>query len=457
MYDPTRLAALVAVAEAGSITRAAARLGYTAPALSQQLAKLEREAGATLLVRHHRGARLTAAGELLAGRARRVLDELDQARHELARLAGLSGGRLRVGTFTTAGIHLLPPVLSAFRRAHPEVELAVADYEPPAGIAAVVAGEVDLALTHAYEPAAAGPPPTGVLVEPLLVEELVLVTSVGHRLSEGTGRLPVGELAGRPLISSAPTHPPRRGVENALAEAGATPAVVCESPGYALVCALVSAGLGVAVVPEMVASMAGAPLSVRRLERRRSAGPSRSCTGATGRPRPPRRCSRCCAADSAGEHGPGDEPALGGLTRPWRISPRVPTGPAPAPRSALDRDDPGEGDPDRLAALGGRGHLEPPAALLGQRPDDDHAPAVVLPYGGGQPLGPAGVTVRDAEIQLLVAFEAQVHGEGGRLAERVLDGVGGQLRDDQPDDVGELGVLGEAPLGQSPGHMSAGR
>ncbi|MFE9458708.1 LysR family transcriptional regulator [Streptomyces californicus] len=266
MYDPTRLAALVAVAEAGSITRAAARLGYTPPALSQQLAKLEREAGAALLVRHHRGARLTAAGELLAGRARRVLDELDQARHELARLAGLSGGRLRVGTFTTAGIHLLPPVLSAFRRAHPEVDLAVADHEPPGGIAAVAAGEVDLALTHAYEPGGVGPPPAGVVVEPLLVEELVLVTSAGHRLAEGTGRLPVGELAGRPLISSAPAHPPRRGVELALAAAGATPAVVCESPGYALVCALVSAGLGVAVVPEMVASMAPAPLSVRRLE-----------------------------------------------------------------------------------------------------------------------------------------------------------------------------------------------
>ncbi|MFI8436917.1 LysR family transcriptional regulator [Streptomyces sp. NPDC079020] len=266
MYDPTRLAALVAVAEAGSITRAAARLGYTAPALSQQLAKLEREAGAALLVRHHRGARLTAAGELLAGRARRVLDELDQARHELAQLAGLSGGRLRVGTFTTAGIHLLPPVLSAFRRAHPDVELAVTDYEPPGGVTAVAAGEVDLALTHAYEPAAAGPLPMGVVVEPLLVEELVLVTAVGHRLAEGTGRLPVTELAGRPLISSAPTHPPRRGVESALAEAGATPAVVCESPGYALVCALVSAGIGVAVVPEMVAAMSPTPLAVRPLD-----------------------------------------------------------------------------------------------------------------------------------------------------------------------------------------------
>ncbi|MEW1613777.1 MULTISPECIES: LysR family transcriptional regulator [unclassified Streptomyces] len=266
MYDPTRLAALVAVAETGSITRAAAHLGYTAPALSQQLAKLEREAGAALLVRHHRGARLTAAGELLAGRARRVLDELDQARHELAQLAGLSGGRLRVGTFTTAGVHLLPPVLSAFRRAHPDVELAVTEYEPPGGIAAVTAGEVDLALTHTYEPAVAEPPPPGVVLEPLLVEELVLATAVGHRLSEGSGRLPVAELAGRPLISSAPAHPPRRGVESALAAAGAAPAVVCESPGYALVCALVSAGLGVAVVPEMVASLSSTPLAVRRLE-----------------------------------------------------------------------------------------------------------------------------------------------------------------------------------------------
>ncbi|ORT60883.1 LysR family transcriptional regulator [Streptomyces sp. CB03238] len=265
MYDPVRLAALVAVAEAGSITRAAGRLGYTPPALSQQLAKLEREAGAPLLVRHHRGARLTAAGEVLVARARRVLDEMERARHELALLSGLTGGRLRVGTFTTVGIHLLPPVLSAFRRAHPDVELAVTEYEPPRGVAAVAAGQVDLALTHAYEPAGAEPLPTGVFLEPLLVEELVLVTAPGHVLAEGSGRLPVAELSDQPLISSAPAHPPRRGVEGALREAGARPAVVCESPGYALVCALVSAGLGVAVVPEMVAAMDPAPLGVRPL------------------------------------------------------------------------------------------------------------------------------------------------------------------------------------------------
>ncbi|MBM7169233.1 LysR family transcriptional regulator [Streptomyces sp. G44] len=266
MYDPTRLAALVAVSEAGSITRAAERLGYTVPALSQQLAKLEREAGAALLVRHHRGARLTGAGELLVGHARRVLDEMERARHELARLAGLSGGRLRLGTFQTAGIHLLPPVLSAFRRAHPEVGLTVTDHEPPSGVAAVAAGEVDLALTHAYEPADPVPLPASVSAEPVLVEELVLVAQPGHALTSGTSRLPLTELAGQPVISMAPDHPPRQAVERALAEAGATPSVVVDTPGYALVCALVSAGLGVAVVPELVARTASTPVGMRLLD-----------------------------------------------------------------------------------------------------------------------------------------------------------------------------------------------
>jgi DNA-binding transcriptional LysR family regulator len=266
MYDPTRLAALVAVAEAGSITRAAERLGYTTPALSQQLAKLERETGTALLVRHHRGARLTGAGELLVARARRVLDEMDQARHELARLTGLSGGTLRLGTFQTAGIHLLPPVLSAFHRAHPDVELTVADYEPPDGIAAVAAGDVDLALTHSYEPAEVVPLPAAVAEEPVLVEELVLVTAPGHVLTSGSSRLPLTELAGQQLISMAPDHPARQGVEAALARAGATPSVLVATPGYTLVCALVSAGLGVAVVPEMVARTAATPVGMRPLE-----------------------------------------------------------------------------------------------------------------------------------------------------------------------------------------------
>ncbi|MDX3073899.1 LysR family transcriptional regulator [Streptomyces sp. MI02-7b] len=265
MFDSTRLAGLVAVAEAGSITRAAARLGYTAPALSQQLAKLEREAGAELLVRTHRGARLTAAGEVLVAHARRALDEMDRARLELSQLRGLSGGRLRIGTFTTAGIHLLPPVLTAFRREHPEVELRVAEYEPPAGVAAVAAGDADLALTHVYEGGPDPAPPPGVTVEPLLVEDLVLVTSPGHALAAAPGPMRWAELAGQPLVSSAPDYPNRQAMEAALRAAGVRPVVVCETPAYVTVCALVSAGLGMGLVPRMMAESSVVPLGVRAL------------------------------------------------------------------------------------------------------------------------------------------------------------------------------------------------
>jgi DNA-binding transcriptional LysR family regulator len=73
------------------------------------------------------------------------------------------------------------------------------------------------------------------------------------------------ELAGQPLISMAPEHPSRQGVEAALARAGASPSVLVSTPGYALVCALVSAGLGVGVVPEMVARTSVTPVGMRPL------------------------------------------------------------------------------------------------------------------------------------------------------------------------------------------------
>ncbi|WP_432867634.1 LysR family transcriptional regulator [Microbispora rosea] len=266
MHDVTRLAALVAVAEAGSITRAAARLGYTPPALSQQIAKLEREAGAALVIRHRRGATLTAAGELLVEHARRVLDELERARHGLAALAGLSGGHITVGTFTTAGIHLLPPVLAAFRRAHPAVEVNVREYEPPSGLPAVASGEADLVLTHTYEHQPAPALPSGVAVEALLVEELVLVAAPGHALTDPAEPLPWPELAGRPLISGSRGLANREALEALFRREGLAPPVVAyETGNYGMSCALASGGMGLALVPRTVADLAENPLSVRRL------------------------------------------------------------------------------------------------------------------------------------------------------------------------------------------------
>ncbi|GAA2936190.1 LysR substrate-binding domain-containing protein [Streptomyces enissocaesilis] len=147
-----------------------------------------------------------------------------------------------------------------------EATPSTASAVPLTASTARAAPAVDLAPTHAYEPAPAVPLPSGVAAQPLLDEELVLVTAPGHAPATGSGRVALAELAGQPPISSAPSHPPRQGVEAAPAAAGATSAVVCESPGYALVCALVGSGLGGAVVPEMVAAMATTPVGVRSLE-----------------------------------------------------------------------------------------------------------------------------------------------------------------------------------------------
>ncbi|PRX98741.1 DNA-binding transcriptional LysR family regulator [Allonocardiopsis opalescens] len=262
----SRLKVLVAVASAGSITQAADRLGYTPPALSQSLTKLEREAGTPLLVRHRRGVELTPAGEVLVEHARRVLDELERARYAVAEVARLNSGTVRIGTFATAGTRLLPPVLAAFRRAHPAVRLHLREYEPPAGLRALAAGEVDLVLTHTYDHGPAEPAVSGVAVETLRSEELVLVTAAGHALDQPGVPLAWRELSGRAMIA----EPSGRGSRDALealmrGEGLGAPDIAFESQNYTVTCALVAAGLGVAVLPLSALEVGGPPLGRRPL------------------------------------------------------------------------------------------------------------------------------------------------------------------------------------------------
>ena len=125
--DARQLEYFVAVAEELNFTRAAARCHVVQSALSYQIARLEREHGVTLFERTSRSVRLAAAGGLLLPRARRVLAELDAARAELAALAGVITGRLRLGMIGSTG-QAAPAVeraLAAFHRRHPAVEIAI--------------------------------------------------------------------------------------------------------------------------------------------------------------------------------------------------------------------------------------------------------------------------------------------------------------------------------------------
>src|ERR671933_1675134 len=146
MLDVRRLRVLREVAQRGSFSAAAEALSFTQSAVSQQVAALERESGAKLVERGPRGIRLTDAGRALVEHADAIIARLDDAEQELAAIAGLKGGRLRVASFQSAGATLVPRALAEFHRRYPKVELSATTAELNEAHELLRAGEVDVAL-----------------------------------------------------------------------------------------------------------------------------------------------------------------------------------------------------------------------------------------------------------------------------------------------------------------------
>jgi len=152
MLDVTRLRVLVAVARHGSVTAAAHALNYAQPSVSHHLARLEAETGIKLIQRAGRGIRLTDAGRLLAERAAEVIGRLDAAENELAVYTGLRAGRLRLAAFPSALSTLVPAAAARMRDQHPSVDLRLTEAEPPEALRMLRAGYVDVALVFRHEP-----------------------------------------------------------------------------------------------------------------------------------------------------------------------------------------------------------------------------------------------------------------------------------------------------------------
>src|SRR5215210_7930727 len=146
MLDVRRMKVLREVAAQGSFSAAAEALSFTQSAVSQQVAALEREAGAKLVERGARGIRLTPAGQALVSHADAILSRLDDAEQELAAIAGLKGGRLRIASFQSAGATLVPRALAEFHRRHPGVELSASTAELQESHDQLRAGEIDVAI-----------------------------------------------------------------------------------------------------------------------------------------------------------------------------------------------------------------------------------------------------------------------------------------------------------------------
>src|SRR3954452_8598020 len=156
MLDVKQLRVLKAVAEHGSFSAAAEALSYTQPAISQQIAALERASGPTLVDRTRRRVRLTDGGRPpAAGRARVdpaqvVLARLAAGEAELDAIAGVRGGRVRLASFPTASAPLLPPALARFTERHPDVELTFLEKEPEDAIQMLRAGELEVAIVFEF-------------------------------------------------------------------------------------------------------------------------------------------------------------------------------------------------------------------------------------------------------------------------------------------------------------------
>jgi DNA-binding transcriptional LysR family regulator len=151
MLDLGRLKALHAVATHGTVGAAAEVLGYTPSAVSQQIAKLERETRTTLLERRGRGVRLTDAALLLADTASQVLKLVEEAEVALEEQRGAAIGRLCIGSFATAARGLLPDVLAGLIEQHPALDVRLTEIDPPQATEAVARGELDMAIVHDWQ------------------------------------------------------------------------------------------------------------------------------------------------------------------------------------------------------------------------------------------------------------------------------------------------------------------
>ncbi|WP_405562365.1 LysR family transcriptional regulator [Streptomyces sp. NBC_01180] len=261
MIEARHLRVLRAVAATGSFSAAARELGCTQPAVSQQMKALETSSGTTLLIRTGREMRLTQAGEALVRHAGGILAGLTAAEEEVAAIAGLRAGRVRLVSFPSGSSTLVPTALAALRAAHPGTRVSLVEGEPPRSVEMVRDGDCDVALAFRYGPAT--DEWDDLVVRPLLTDRMVGLVPDGHRLADADA-IGVGDLAGESWIAGCPRC--RRQLVEVCESAGFTPRIDFATDDYPAVIGLVGAGLGVAVLPELaiesVRSMGARTVSV---------------------------------------------------------------------------------------------------------------------------------------------------------------------------------------------------
>ncbi|HEX2051423.1 MAG TPA: LysR substrate-binding domain-containing protein [Actinomycetota bacterium] len=259
MLDVRRLEVLNAVVDAGSVTKAAADLGYTPSAISQSLAALERETKTPLFERIGRGLRPTEAGLLLAEHARTVIAQLKHAEAALEALRSGRAGRLRVAAFATAGASLVPRALARFKERYPGVDVDLVMAETDDALAALHAGHIDIAVVARHR--RIDDIDRALAFRHLLEDPYRVVLPRAHPAA-ARNAVSLEALSDTPWISTASARcNTLETVVTACARAGFTPRFAVEGDEFATTIGLVAAGLGVAMVPLL--ALSSVPKAVR--------------------------------------------------------------------------------------------------------------------------------------------------------------------------------------------------
>ena len=247
------------VHEHGSITAAASALGYSQPAVSQQLKRLEQRLGLAVIERVGRGVRLTEAGLVLARHAVTVATALDAAAGEIAELQGLRSGLVRLVAFPSASATLVPSLLAYMKQRHAQINITYLEAEPPEAVAAVRENRADLAITFSYPGDRVDPhreSAQGLRVAALRRDEMMLVLPVGHPLAGAAATaVDLGGLADENWVAGCPRC--RGHLLDLCERRGFAPRISYETDNVSAVFGLVEAGIGVALLPALAIASVG--------------------------------------------------------------------------------------------------------------------------------------------------------------------------------------------------------
>jgi DNA-binding transcriptional LysR family regulator len=263
MLDVRRMKVLREVGACGSFSAAAEALNFTQSAVSQHIAALEREAGTQLVDRGSRGVKLTEAGRVLVDHADAILARIESAEDDLAAIAGLRGGRLRLLSFQSAGATLVPRAVAAFHERHPRVDLSMLEAEPDDAAIRLRSGEADLALVYDHE-STPGLLPSDLELTHLIDDPYQVIIPKGHPLA-GRRRLSVADFADEQWIASSSMHACRRITDNVCREAGFEPRVAFEADETFAAQALAAAGVGLTLLPSLALTTLHAGVVARPL------------------------------------------------------------------------------------------------------------------------------------------------------------------------------------------------